>query len=244
MAALTDIGSVRKRNEDYILVRPDRRFAILADGLGGHRAGDVASRLAAKSLAGCIRRSALDNSMPTLVDIDQSFQTANRSVRKSARRHPERKGMGTTLVLTVFLERTLLYGYVGDSRLYRVREGRLEQLSRDHTLAQECIDSGTLTHRDRRYAAYNAMLSKSIGSSRRIRPDTGAVPLREGDVYLLCSDGLSDFVPAGEIENLLRPCKNRLLDSARDLVQIALAKGGHDNVSIILCRIAPGSRTG
>ena len=237
MASATDIGCVRQRNEDYILIQPDCRFAILADGLGGHRAGNVASKIASKFLAMYLRRCTAEGSMLSLADIRNAFLFANHTVRRASRRKPNRQGMGTTLLLAAFLNETLLYGYLGDSRLYRVRRHRLQQLTQDHTLAQEFLGSGTIRPDDERFAAYNAMLSRSIGSGRRIQPDIGSYALHHDDLYMLCSDGLSDYVPENEIANLLIPGKSRLASSARDLVDIALTKGGPDNISIVLVRV-------
>jgi protein phosphatase len=240
MTGLSDTGRLRRLNEDRFLIDPPRGLAILADGMGGHLAGEVASTLAievihrelAQSLDGTpARRGAAASEIEAL---QQALDRANRAIYDTSRQHPEYRGMGTTVVVGLWRGGRLCLAHVGDSRLYRLRRGRLVQLTEDHSFVQEMIRDGRMSAEEARLSANRALVTRALGVDPAVEADYDEQAVRAGDVFLLCSDGLNDVLRDPEIERVLVACGGDLGAAARDLVQQANARGGPDNITVVL----------
>lgn len=241
IVGLTDPGRVRSHNEDSIAADATSGFAILADGMGGYNAGEVASGIAVSMLAEGLR-SALRSGMPEeglgqLVKAE--IEKTNAAIFQAAQSQPQYAGMGTTLVLALFYDNRITVAHLGDSRLYRYRQEQFEQITRDHSLLQEQIDSGMLSREEARLSHHKNLVTRALGVDPSVDAEIQAHEALPGDVYLLCSDGLNDMVGDEEIRLTLSADTNLEL-AARRLVQIANDNGGRDNVSVILVRILRG----
>jgi len=232
-SAATDPGRKRRQNEDAFVVRPPL-FAI-ADGMGGARAGEVASALAAGALNDATAESGGQDSVKRLV------QEANRRVHERASNDPETTGMGTTMTLAL-VEPTgdITFGHVGDSRAYVLRGDTLEQLTDDHSLVAELVRRGELSERDAEIHPQRSVITRALGTDPDVDVDAFTVRPEVGDIYLLCSDGLSDMVPGDLIEQILRAHRSSLDDAARALVRAANRGGGDDNITAVLFEIVAG----
>jgi len=241
--ALSDRGLARPNNEDAILERPDLRFWAVADGMGGHAAGEIASGLAVHALE---RNTA---SMPRYAGairdwLKEAFSAANEAIRSHAESVAETRGMGTTLTALAVTERGGVIAHVGDSRAYRLRNGDFVQMTGDHTWVQERVDAGLLSPERARDHPYSSVLTRVLGMDATVPPDLLEVDLAAGDVILLCSDGLTGMVDDAELRSILG--RDAPLDAiARDLVAAAKSNGGLDNISLIVLRVpADGSAMG
>ena len=236
-AGMTDRGRRRARNEDALLLRPHARIYGVADGMGGHAAGNVASRIAIDVLADAferapsprIRASTLARRMLGV------FDDANRAILEHAAAHRECAGMGTTLTALAPLVGTAqcVIAHVGDSRAYRLRGSELVQLTRDHTWVQQQVDSGMLTSVEARHHPLSSVLSRVLGTAAVGPADTLVVDAAPGDVFLLSSDGLTTMLTDDEVGMLLdRPLP--LEQRAGDLIDAANLRGGLDNITVVL----------
>jgi protein phosphatase len=235
------VGLVRAHNEDYLVCRPDQGVLVLADGMGGHNAGEVASRIAVEKAAECLCDIQVADTMDdleSLLAVADAVERANGEVFNAVDGDPDLKGMGTTLVLALFRESHIFYAHVGDSRLYRFREGRLRALTRDHSLVQEVMDNGLFDTREEAKQAGigDNVLTRSIGMDPSVESDVGDHELVPGDLFLLCSDGLCGRVEDSLIEALMQDAQN-LEEMATCLEKAALDAGGRDNISLILARV-------
>jgi protein phosphatase len=231
----TDPGRKRHHNEDSYVFQPPL-FAI-ADGMGGARAGEVASALA----AGALHDAGVDGGGTKRVI--ELIQEANRRVHERALVDSETSGMGTTItVALVESDGTVTFGHVGDSRAYVLRDDRLEQLTDDHSLVAELVRRGELSAEAAEVHPQKSVITRALGTDPDVDVDAFAVDGQAGDVYLICSDGLSDMVDGLEIEAILRGHRNDLDEAARRLVQAANRAGGDDNITAILFELtdAPG----
>jgi PPM family protein phosphatase len=225
---LTDTGRKRLRNEDAYVFEPPL-FAI-ADGMGGARAGEVAAGLAAAALRDGSRD--IDDAEGLEAAIDE----ANRRVWERSIADPETAGMGTTVTIAVVdapAER-VLFGHVGDSRAYRLREGALEQITTDHSLVAELVESGVLTPEEAARHPQRSAITRAVGTERAIEADVFSVPALPGDVFLLCSDGLTDMLLEEEIAGCIVDADGDPERAARALVAAANARGGEDNITVVL----------
>lgn len=241
----SDVGRVRKRNEDSLAVDARRGWAVLADGMGGYRGGDVASRMAVEATLRRLDRDlvAPDDGVPGRVAavLAAAVHDANADIRAEAGRDHDLSGMGSTLVVAAFLADCVVTAHVGDSRMYRLRDGVLEQLTRDHTMLQELVDAGILAPEDVAHSQFRGLLTRGLGVAPRVQPEPGTHSIRPGDVFLLCSDGLTDMLDDAAIAAVLQPVASlatRLEEAADRLVALANAQGGRDNISVILVRMA------
>jgi len=244
VAARTHVGYVRRHNEDAYLVLPVQGVLAVADGMGGHRAGEQASRIAVDAATGVLmvaQRADRFDDLESLTRVGRALRVANQQVIQAASEDPGRAGMGTTLVVAMFRDERIFFAHAGDSRLYRLREGGLRQLTRDHSLVQQLVDQGVFRDRDEANAAGvgDNVLVRSLGMQGKVEPDVGDALLRAGDLFLLCTDGLAGKVPDGEIEALMNACGERLDELADRLVQAALDAGGSDNVTVVVARPKP-----
>jgi len=234
----TDVGRQRERNEDALLIL-DRVFAV-ADGMGGHRAGEVASATALEPLA-ALETADLPDEDATRTALVEAVTAANAAVAGRARTEPDLEGMGTTLTAVLVRDGLAHVAHVGDSRAYLLRDGRLAQLTDDHTLVQALVDQGRITADQARTHHSRSVITRAIGVGTEVEVDVLAVPLAAGDRLLLCSDGLSGVVPDDDIAALLTANPDDDAAAAA-LVDAANAAGGPDNVTVLL--IAAGTATG
>lgn len=241
VATATDQGRVRPQNEDWVAADATARFAVLADGMGGHNAGEVASRMAADFVMAGIGAAA---SREGLIDaaraedlVAREVAAANTGVFEAARGERRYDGMGTTLVVVVWHAEGVTWGHVGDSRLYLMRRGALTQLTRDHSIVQEQVERGAISREQARHAANRNVLTRAVGIEPYVEADVRSSAVEEGDVYLMCSDGLTDMVEDGDIEETLRECGARVREAAQRLIEQANAGGGLDNVSVVVARV-------
>ena len=247
-AAATDAGQVREQNEDAWTAVPDSGLFAVADGMGGHAAGEVASRLAVAALE---ELAGGHGAPPGSVSearrlLAGSIREAGRRIREEGREHPGRRGMGTTLTALVLLAGGRgVVAHVGDSRAYRLRGGRLERLTRDHTWVQDQVDRGALSESEARRHPASSVLTRALGTDAGVEPDIGEIAWERGDLYLLCSDGLTAAVPEPELAGALgralegapdRDGSPELAAAAGALVEEANRRGGPDNVTVLLVR--------
>ncbi len=233
-ASATDPGRKRRQNEDAFVLRPPL-FAI-ADGMGGARAGEIASELAAGALRETSTTAGGEDQVKELV------QEANRRVHERASNDPATSGMGTTMTVAVVQPNgEITFGHVGDSRAYVLRGDELEQLTDDHSLVAELVRRGELSERDAELHPQRSVITRALGTDPDVDVDAFTVSPQAGDVYLLCSDGLSDLVSADEIEGILRRHRGDLDEAARTLVRAANRAGGVDNITAVLFEIVEGA---
>lgn len=241
LASRTDPGQVRTQNEDSIAHNLALGLAILADGMGGYNAGEVASGMATALL-----KSELENALPKLFSgsgsdlhklLRDSIQAANTAIFQMAISRQQYNGMGTTLVLTVFHGQTLTVAHLGDSRLYRWRANQFEQITLDHSVLQEQINAGVLSAEQARNSLHKNLVTRALGVHEIAQPDITDLPIHAGDMYLLCSDGLSDMVDDQELAKLLTAHGADLDFATQELIRQANLNGGRDNVSAILVKV-------
>lgn len=236
----TDTGRVRSNNEDSIALEEACALAVLADGMGGYAAGEVASGMACEFIRAELGRwlseaasNASDADVKRAMDI--CVDNANRAIFSAASSNPTYAGMGTTLVLGVFRSGRLLMGHIGDSRGYRWRAGQLQQITKDHSLLQEQIDAGMLTPEQALYSANKNLVTRALGVEDLALLETHQHEVQSGDIYLMCSDGLSDMLRDPQIADVLS-AHTSLPDMGAALVAAANEAGGRDNIAVVLVR--------
>ena len=247
IASCTDPGMVRSHNEDSIASDPVNGLVVLADGMGGYNAGEDASGMATTvittemaQLLAKVKPFQLDEQTKKPVAeklIRDQVIKANTSIYQAAQSQAQYAGMGTTLVVCLFYDNKISVGHLGDSRLYMLRDGKFSQVTRDHSLLQEQIDSGIITPEQAKHAQHKNLVTKALGIDPTVEPEIHEYPAKPGDVYLLCSDGLCDMVDDDDIGMTLQALGGNLKLAAQQLVQMANDNGGKDNVSVILVRI-------
>ena len=243
--ALTDTGLLRTHNEDAVAVLPDIGVALLADGMGGYSAGEVASRIAVDVCSSVLEAGLKSFDWSIAADradrlarlMQDAVVRANLAIYEAGQQDVRHAGMGTTLVILLMHHDKLIVAHVGDSRAYRLRDGMLEQITRDHSQVQEQIDAGLITTQQARFATNRNLVTRAMGIDRAVEPDLNQFVTKAGDLYLLCSDGLSDMVEDAEIATILYGAASTLARAAGGLVNRANALGGNDNISVILLRI-------
>jgi len=243
--AKTDTGMVRSHNEDFIAVSPEHGYVILADGMGGYSAGEVASSIAATVVQEMLEEQLpqhfrewsrhSDRQLQQLVQ--QSVARANASIIDAAENEPQFHGMGTTVVVGLFQQDRLILAHVGDSRAYRWRDGELAQITRDHSLLQEQIDAGLISPEAAQHSPNRNLITRAVGVDRALDIEVHEHATRAGDIYLLCSDGLSDMLTGEQIAATLKEFGADLESACGTLVQRANTHGGKDNISVILAKV-------
>jgi protein phosphatase len=249
VATATDPGMVRSHNEDSIGTDIDIGLAVLADGMGGYNAGEVASGIAVAMLTTEMRQvledhapHEIDSSGETLAEkfVRETSAKANAAIYQTAKSQPQYAGMGTTLVVCLFFDNRMTVGHIGDSRLYRLRQEVFEQVTRDHSLLQEQIDSGMISKEQARFSQNKNLVTRAVGIDPEVETEIHTYNVEPGDIYLLCSDGLSDMVQDEDIQSTLSALQSNLPLAATQLVQLANDNGGRDNISVILVRVIEG----
>ena len=241
----TDPGLTRDNNEDSVTFDADTRLCILADGMGGYNAGEIASGMATafiKSELGRwlsqVGRNANSKEVRRAMEI--CVENANHSIFNAANSNPQYSGMGTTLVVGVLQNTRLMLGHIGDSRCYRWREGQLQQITKDHSLLQEQLDAGLITPEQALTSANKNLVTRALGVEDAVLLEVNEHRVELGDIYLMCSDGLSDMILDGAIAAIL--AAGRSLDqTARELVIAANEGGGRDNISVLLAQAGEAS---
>jgi PPM family protein phosphatase len=230
VATITDTGRKRRRNEDAFVSEPPL-FAI-ADGMGGAQAGEVASRLAAAAV-----REGAPEALAGEERIFELIQEANRRVYDRSSTDPATSGMGTTMTVALVQGDRVAFGHVGDSRAYLIRDGEMEQLTEDHSLVNELLKSGKLSPEEAGMHPQKAVITRAVGTDPDVDVDTFSVPTQTGDLFLLCSDGLTDVVAEEEILELVERNREDIDRALRSLVKEANRGGGEDNITVVAFEI-------
>ncbi len=244
---VSDAGRVREHNEDTIGTDPDIGLVVLADGMGGYKAGEVASGIAVRTVLTLVKdaveREDLSRhdgdsglSRPGIL-LRDAIQRANKIIYQTARTQANCEGMGTTVVAGIFYDDKLTIAHVGDSRLYRLRARELSQVTQDHSLLQELVQRGFYTPEEAQRAAAKNYVTRALGVEPTVDVDVTEVPVRKDDLYLLCSDGLSDMVEDDDIQLTINTFGANLDTLAQQLVLLGNDNGGRDNISVVLVRV-------
>jgi serine/threonine protein phosphatase PrpC len=246
-AGETNVGMKRAHNEDALYLPEFERLAIVADGMGGHASGEVASKLAVETIAGFFKTTQDEQQLTWPFKMDRghrydinrlvtAIKLANLKIHEQAQRDPSCHGMGTTVLSTLFLDDALVVGHVGDSRLYRRRDGAFEQLTEDHSLLNDYIKMKHLSPDEIAAFPHKNVIVRALGMRDTVQVDVHVDAPRMGDVYVLCSDGLSGMVPDEQIAEVAGSEKD--LDGiCEELIALANRNGGLDNVTVIAIRI-------
>jgi protein phosphatase len=239
-AARTDVGMIRSGNEDNFAADadPERGLFIVADGMGGHAAGEVASEMAVQ----IVRREMIDcrdaAGQPAAKRLVESLVHANRAIHERTLSETDKQGMGTTASVLLLAGDRYLIGQVGDSRVYLLRDGALRQVTKDHSYVQEQVDAGFLTQEQARYHPYSNVITRCVGAGENVEPDLYSGEVRVGDLFLVASDGLTGMVDDRRLQQLLmaRVTPERMVQS---LIAEANGRGGLDNITAIVVQVAP-----
>jgi PPM family protein phosphatase len=236
----TDPGLARENNEDSVTYDEPTRLAILADGMGGYNAGEIASGMATTFIKSELGRwlsqaGRQANSREVRRAMEICVDNANRSIFNAANSNPQYSGMGTTLVVGVFQDGRLLLGHIGDSRCYRLRGGELTQITKDHSRLQEQMDAGLITPEQAAVSTNKNLVTRALGVEDAVLLEVNEHRVEPGDTYLMCSDGLSDMVDDGGIARILQ-ADGSLEDKVVRLVDAANGNGGRDNISVLLAQ--------
>jgi PPM family protein phosphatase len=247
-ASLTDPGRVRDHNEDCIESRPEVGLYVLADGMGGYNAGEVASGMATALIADGVQEAWSVRELDKLdrdtakkkaeTTLAEHIARANVAIFNTSQNNPECAGMGTTLVVCLFYDDFLAVAHIGDSRLYRLRGEAMEQVTRDHSLLQEQLDSGLITPEEAKLSQNKNLVTRALGIDPTVEPEIHVYETKPDDIFLLCSDGLSDMVEDEEIRLTMLTLKTNPTLTVQQLVQAANDNGGRDNISAMLIRVA------
>ncbi len=229
--SVSDTGKVRKRNEDAHLVQLSQEIKkiAVADGMGGHQGGHVASRLALEVIGNYQM-----NSSSLKEDMGKAVYEANKKIKTRAGSDPELEGMGTTITFLGILDRKGVVAQVGDSRLYLFREGELRRITQDQSLVEEMVRQGKLTQEEAEIHPQRNVLLQALGVEEEIEVDFYELSLMDGDLFLLCTDGLTGLVTEDELAEFIKE-QGDLQNRAQKLVDLANARGGHDNITVVLC---------
>lgn len=235
----SDIGLLRKKNEDAFIEFSKHQFYALADGMGGHKAGEVAAQETIVYLCDCIKNMFHQKTCLNTQDISyylsQFIKHSNTRIYQLGKENISYKGMGTTLCSMLFYDKFLIHAHIGDSRIYRFRDNKLFQMTYDHTLKNKLIDSGKLKDYINKGLRYKNILTKAIGTFKYVMPDMGITRVFPEDLYLMCSDGLSDFVSDREIADILNHPLS-LDEKILSLIKKAKQNKGSDNITAVLIK--------
>lgn len=243
---LTHVGKQRQHNEDAFLVADEAKLYLVADGMGGHAAGEIASRIAVDSISEFILHTREDDgTWPHAYDeqftrstnrLMAAVRLANTRVLEAMRKDARLRGMGTTVVACLADDDTMSVAHVGDSRAYLVRDGRLSRLTNDHSWVFEQVQAGMLTEEEAEKHPLRNVITRALGGALQVSPDASEVASKPGDVYLLCSDGLTGMLPEEEILRVVNENRDDLDRACQELIDRANERGGLDNVTAILVK--------
>lgn len=242
----TDVGLLREHNEDAVASDLSIGLLVLADGMGGYNAGEVASEIAvlmitaevteAMQNASRLKKSAL-NWLPESHILADAVEKTNAAIYQISQNQPQCAGMGTTLVAGIFTDNKLVVGHIGDSRMYRLRDEQLVRLTEDHSVVQEQINAGMMTEEQAKLSHHKNLVTRALGVDPEVELDLQELDVEVDDVYLLCSDGLSDLIDDTEIANTLIESDGDIAHAAARLIQSANKNGGTDNVSVVIAAV-------
>lgn len=238
VVGLTDIGLKRKRNEDGYLIDHNKSLLVVCDGMGGHKGGNVASKMALNVI-----HASFSPEKPEEIPeaLSNSIQAANEAIWKRSHKDISLHDMGTTVTAAVCYGNQLFVAHVGDSSLYLIREHDIRKVTIDHTIAQQMLSDGLIQEKDRRNNPYNHILTRALGTDRPVFIDFYLEKIQEEDCVLLCTDGLTDLVDDQEILQTIAKEQN-IEAAARALIDTALKRGGHDNITVILLFVELGGK--
>lgn len=238
--SITDIGMMRKMNQDYVFASENAvgsfpNLFIVADGMGGHKAGDYASRICVETVKESIENSRLRTTVGVL---EEAIAAANKRIYTAAEGNSELEGMGTTLVAAVVAENNILYvANIGDSRLYVVNDEEIRQITEDHSLVAEMVKNGEIKQSEARLHPNKNIITRAIGTAKEVTADYFEVHLKEKDEILICSDGLCNMLEDAEMKYIINSYSPDMEKAAEELVKKANENGGKDNISIVLVKI-------
>ncbi|WP_339137062.1 MAG: Stp1/IreP family PP2C-type Ser/Thr phosphatase [Candidatus Electrothrix sp. GW3-4] len=235
---LTDTGLCRTSNEDSWFVRCEAGCFLVADGMGGAAAGEIASRIFMRIAEQAGGHPAERTREEAITQLKESFITANAAIRKHVAKHPDHRGMGCTAELLLVHERGFVLGHIGDSRVYRLRQGHLARLTKDHSLVQEQVDQGLISQDEARTHRLRNVIIRAVGVNEQLEIDIIQGGLQAGDLFLLCSDGLTDMVADDVMQDILLS-QAALPEQAAQLIEQANTGGGRDNITVVLVRVEP-----
>jgi protein phosphatase len=237
----SNVGLVRQNNEDAWSSIADLNLYLLADGMGGHQAGEVASAQAVKAVSQLMAQRLQEGGGPISLhdmrkELYRVIQEANSQLYKLSRSDRDLRGMGTTLCCLLFHGKGLIYGHVGDSRIYRFRRGHLKQLTKDHSLLAEMVDQGHFAGSKGIDLSYKNIITKAMGTEPSVEPSVHLCDIEIGDLFMMCTDGLTDMLGTKEIQSLLLQGM-ALEESVSELIATANARGGYDNITIVVTQV-------
>jgi serine/threonine protein phosphatase PrpC len=232
-AGETDPGCVRSSNQDSFYIDPQARYFIVADGMGGHAGGEEASRLATAAISAYLDRQ-WDKGLPAEELLQEAIIKANYAILSDQSTHPERQDMGTTVVLLMVYNNETWFSHIGDSRLYRLRNGQIEQLSDDHTWIARAIATGILTPEEARRHPWRHMLLQCLGREDIQLIEACRIDVQPGDQYLICSDGLTEELTDDIIQQIW--VESDCLDAPKFMINAAKARGGKDNITVVVVK--------
>jgi protein phosphatase len=244
---LTDTGRVREHNEDTIALDQDLGLLVLADGMGGYNAGEVASGIAVKTIVNLVKEALAREDLlegdpgsgesRTAIILRDAIARANKIIFQTAKTQAQCEGMGTTIVAALLHDNRITIAHVGDSRLYRLRNGHFEQVTLDHSLLQELVDRGFYSPEEAQRAANKNYVTRALGVEAGVDVEIQEHPTQRGDIYVLCSDGLSDMVEDDDIHLTINTFGANLETVAKQLIQLGNDNGGKDNISVLLAQV-------
>ena len=232
----TDIGLKRQNNEDAFVISSELDFCLAADGRGGAAAGELASRIFAESILEIFKENTGSSEEDVLNRVQKSFLFANKRILEHVTQHPDHTGMGCAAELLVFSDTGFVLGHIGDSRTYRLRNGQLHQLTQDHTLVQQQVDDGLISPDKAKNHPLRNVILRAVGLNEQLALDLIRGQIISGDLFLLCSDGLTDMIQDDQIQEIL----NRDIDmhgKVDKLIETAKAAGGDDNVTVVMSAV-------
>lgn len=238
---MSDIGLRRSNNEDVWASLPELGFFVLADGMGGQQAGEVAARKAVDSLLSSIQESQKtqlstdSNCNELIIEIKRAIDKANQKIYKLGKQLQEWSGMGTTLCCLLWTKERIVYAHIGDSRIYRLRQKKLELLTQDHSLFAKWLSMGTRAAECETPFPYKNVITRALGTSKRAKPEIAVSPHELGDLYFLSTDGLHDVLSTNEMEALINESKT-LEKACSDLIEMAKTKGSPDNITLLMVK--------
>jgi serine/threonine protein phosphatase PrpC len=240
IATLTDTGVVRSFNEDAVTTDFDLGLALVADGMGGYKAGDVASGLASSVILSEVKQQ-MNASTPDNGEIGNilvnAIKTANQKIYRAAQSNLQYQGMGTTVVLALFHDNQIFFAHVGDSRLYRLRRGRLSVLTQDHSILHDQVAAGLISAEDAKISHNRNLVTQALGIAEMVDCSAESKPVETGDIYILCSDGLNDMVDDADIELAADALNSNMQLMVSQMIMLANDNGGHDNISVSAIKI-------
>lgn len=229
---ISDTGKVRRHNEDSMLVRPEIGLWAVADGMGGHAKGDMASQMVVESL----RKIHEGTSLPKYLDeIEDSIQAVNRKLIETAKESKKKTTIGSTLVMLLAYDKYCVYMWAGDSRLYRLRDGEIRQITTDHSQVELYIEQGLISREEALAHPHGNMITRAVGAVDELHLDMDIQEMEEGDRYMLCSDGLTKHIADLEMQSLL--ADGACEEACRRMIDLTLSRGAGDNVTVIIVDI-------